>query len=159
MIGDVKIFDFGLARELEPALRQSDGTYKLTIDTGSPRYMAPEVALGKTYNDTADVYSFCILLWEILSMTLPFEGFTMKMLQKHVYEKGARPKCEPKWPDSLKDMMALAWGVSTQRRPSMEKVKNLIRDEIAKNTGQKFNESMDFSHKSELSVRRALKQQ
>ena len=37
--GDVKIFDFGLAKEFNPANVLDDGTYKLTGDTGSPRYM------------------------------------------------------------------------------------------------------------------------
>ena len=35
--GDVKIFDFGLAKELEPSKKLEDGTYNLTGDTGSPR--------------------------------------------------------------------------------------------------------------------------
>jgi len=43
----VKIFDFGLAKEVDPDQRLEDGTYKLTADTGSLRYMAPEVSLGK----------------------------------------------------------------------------------------------------------------
>jgi serine/threonine protein kinase len=45
--GDVKIFDFGLAREFDPVKQDEDGCYNLTGDTGSPRYMAPEVALNK----------------------------------------------------------------------------------------------------------------
>jgi serine/threonine protein kinase len=36
----VKIFDFGLAKEFDPK-SAVDGAYKLTGDTGSPRYMAP----------------------------------------------------------------------------------------------------------------------
>jgi len=39
--GDVKLFDFGLSREL-PRQTLADGTYNMTGDTGSPRYMAPE---------------------------------------------------------------------------------------------------------------------
>ena len=35
--GDVKIFDFGLAKELDQREKLEDGTYKLTGDTGSPR--------------------------------------------------------------------------------------------------------------------------
>ena len=45
--GDIKIFDFGLAKELHPDDKMENGLYNLTGDTGSPRYMAPEVALGK----------------------------------------------------------------------------------------------------------------
>ena len=40
--GDVKLFDFGLAKEIDRSQVQRDGLYKLTGDTGSPRYMAPE---------------------------------------------------------------------------------------------------------------------
>ena len=39
---DVKIFDFGLAKELDESKILEDGTYNLTGDTGSLRYMAPE---------------------------------------------------------------------------------------------------------------------
>jgi serine/threonine protein kinase len=40
--GDVKIFDLGLAKEIDPKKKLPDGTYNLTADTGSLRYMAPE---------------------------------------------------------------------------------------------------------------------
>ena len=40
--GDVKIFDFGLAKEINRSKVLGDGTYQMTGDTGSPRYMAPE---------------------------------------------------------------------------------------------------------------------
>jgi serine/threonine protein kinase len=53
---DVKIFDFGLAAEMHPSLRvNGTNTYRLTAESGSPRYMAPEVALGQPYNHLVDV--------------------------------------------------------------------------------------------------------
>ena len=57
----------GLAKEVDPAKKLEDGTYKLTGDTGSLRYMAPEVSLGKPYNDTVDTFSFAILCWQMLA--------------------------------------------------------------------------------------------
>jgi serine/threonine protein kinase len=47
-----------LSKEISESLAVGDGTYKLTGDTGTPRYMAPEVALEKPYNMTCDVVSF-----------------------------------------------------------------------------------------------------
>ena len=38
---DVKVFDFGLAKELYDDQKKEDGLYNLTAMTGSPRYMAP----------------------------------------------------------------------------------------------------------------------
>jgi serine/threonine protein kinase len=40
--GDIKIFDFGLAVEFDPAKAKQNGKYRLTGDTGTIRYMAPE---------------------------------------------------------------------------------------------------------------------
>jgi serine/threonine protein kinase len=53
----VKLFDFGLARILEN-VSVSDEVYEMSGETGSLRYMAPEVADCQPYNQKADVYSF-----------------------------------------------------------------------------------------------------
>ena len=46
---DIKLFDFGLAKEVHSEDKDENGLYKLTGMTGSPRYMAPEVGLEKPY--------------------------------------------------------------------------------------------------------------
>jgi serine/threonine protein kinase len=55
--GTVKLFDFGLARIVENA-SVSNEVYQMSGETGSLRYMAPEVADCHPYNQKADVYSF-----------------------------------------------------------------------------------------------------
>jgi serine/threonine protein kinase len=144
----VKIFDFGLAKEFDPTTVDKDNTYKLTGDTGSPRYMAPEVALANPYNETVDVYSFCILLWQILKIETPFEGYTMNMFTKKVTMAGTRPMCDPKWPESISNMMKLGWGVSIKNRPSMDDVCVCLRNEIESNTDEEVCDIMDASRRS-----------
>ena len=56
--GTVKLIDFGLATILNNASPQSDEVYEMSGETGSLRYMAPEVADSRPYNHKADVYSF-----------------------------------------------------------------------------------------------------
>lgn len=59
--GTVKLLDFGLARVVDDASPYSNDKYEMSGETGSLRYMSPEVADCRPYNHKADVYSFCKL--------------------------------------------------------------------------------------------------
>ena len=56
--------DFGLAKEIRVSERVDEEIplYKMSGETGSMRYMSPEIHLSKPYNLTADVHSFAMLL-------------------------------------------------------------------------------------------------
>lgn len=153
----MKIFDFGLAKEIDPSKQDASGLYKLTGDTGSPRYMAPEVALEKPYNERADVYSFSILLWQILELETPFAGYSMSLFNKKIVQEGVRPLCNGKWPTAVVDMMQRGWSI-VAKRPSMKEVASVLRDEISRHTDVTEGGSGDFldaSRKSEMSMRGA----
>ena len=63
----LKVLDFDLARWV-PHGDDENSAFLMTKKMGSPRWMAPEVAMGKSYNLTADVYSFSLLCHELLSL-------------------------------------------------------------------------------------------
>mmetsp|Transcript_24069 Transcript_24069/g.37107 ORF Transcript_24069/g.37107 Transcript_24069/m.37107 type:complete len:441 (+) Transcript_24069:140-1462(+) len=126
--GDVKLFDFGLAREVDPRDVDKDGTYKLSANTGSLRYMAPEVALGQPYNFSVDVYSFSILLWELMSLETPFQGFNVRLQNEQVIKGGTRPKTNKDWPTSVRNLMQRGWSEDIVRRPSMEAATKILKD-------------------------------
>jgi serine/threonine protein kinase len=152
--GDIKIFDFGLAKELHEDQKLDNGLYKLTGDTGSPRYMAPEVALGKPYNETCDVYSFSILTWQMLRVETPFELYgSMKSFRTKVVEQGVRPGIDPKWPDDISTMLRNCWSPDIAKRPSMDDVCETLRGAINRDTDEEIVEIMDASRRSELSLR------
>ncbi|WP_428263528.1 serine/threonine-protein kinase [Haliangium sp.] len=70
----VKLIDFGIARilhESQPVAPRPGGTIKLT---GTPEYMAPEVIRGGALAASADIYAAGVLLYELLTGTLPFTG-------------------------------------------------------------------------------------
>jgi len=149
--GDVKIFDFGLAKELDQRKKLDDGTYNLTGDTGSPRYMAPEVFLGKRYNETADTYSFSILCWQILALDIPFEHIkTNSMLKKSVILGGVRPKIKEEWGDSICRMLRECF-VDNPSRPSMSDTCELLRIEINRLSDEDIDEYLDESRRSRFS--------
>lgn len=70
--GTVKISDFGLSCVLEIGHSSSD----LTAETGTYRWMAPEVIRHEPYSTKADVYSFGVVLWEMITKDQPFRGMT-----------------------------------------------------------------------------------
>lgn len=128
--GDVKIFDFGLAREYPKTEKMANDTYEMSGKTGSLRYMAPEVALEQPYNETVDVYSLAIMAWQIFEMDTPFRGYSIAMHNNLVIEKGGRPKVNPKWGSRLGDWLKKSWSAKIPNRPSTKECTKVLRDEI-----------------------------
>ncbi len=124
----LKLFDFGLAKELKDYKRHVDGTYQLTANTGSKRYMAPEVATRNRYNLSVDVFSFGILLWEICSLEKPFDGFTELQHMNLVVQRGHRPRMDTikHWPLSVRHIISRCWHPISNERPSFRQVVNAL---------------------------------
>jgi serine/threonine protein kinase len=69
--GDVKLIDFGVAKDEAPS--------KLTMTgmiVGTPSYMSPEQANGEKINNQSDIYSLGVLLYEMITGIKPFSGDT-----------------------------------------------------------------------------------
>ncbi|KAF2917700.1 serine/threonine-protein kinase STY8 isoform X1 [Oryza sativa Japonica Group] len=65
----VKIADFGVAR-------QGNQEGQMTAETGTYRWMAPEIINHKPYDNKADVFSFAIVLWELVTLKVPYDNMT-----------------------------------------------------------------------------------
>ena len=111
------LYDFGLAKELKGP--HDNGKYKLSGNTGSWAYMAPEVAKGYKYNASVDVYSFGILLWELLSGKHAFEGMSN-------VDKEARPPFLRTWPTSLETLITECWHWNPNTRPTFVEIEERL---------------------------------
>jgi serine/threonine protein kinase len=128
--GDIKIFDFGMARELLRLAEHSDGTYNFTQMTGTLRYMAPEVALGHPYNASVDAYSFSIILWEILALDRAYKSLTSEDEFKTAFRKGNRPRLQSSFSERCKAILAGGWSPKLQDRLTMSTINGMLRREL-----------------------------
>ena len=78
-------------------------------ETGSLRYMAPEVAAALPYNHKADVYSFGMILWEIFHGVKPFEGMDRDMFYDRVVHGQERPDMGKKVPPEMAVLIQRCW--------------------------------------------------
>ena len=83
--GNAKIMDFGIARSL--ATKSTTG---LGVMIGTPEYMSPEQVEGKDVDPRSDLYSLGIILYEMATGRVPFEGDTPFTIG--VKQKSERPK-------------------------------------------------------------------
>jgi len=151
--GYVKLFDFGLAKELDPKTHIEDGAYHMTAKTGSRYYMAPEVALSKPYGLSADVYSFAILLWQLCSTAQPFEDMPRKEYFSNVICGKERLFLNKNWSSTLQNIMKWSWAHKPSVRPPMSDIsssmkREIMREEKKARSWPQFGENL-FRSKSE----------
>mmetsp|Transcript_17969 Transcript_17969/g.51049 ORF Transcript_17969/g.51049 Transcript_17969/m.51049 type:complete len:399 (-) Transcript_17969:346-1542(-) len=118
----VKLGDLGLARELDNQMTKCTGTW---------RYMAPEVLTSNSYTETADVYSCGLLLHEVMSGKVPFDGLNVIRVVQAV-TTGQRP--DPKdinGPspiiDVLGEVLDACWAEEPTDRPSASYLAQCIK--------------------------------
>jgi len=120
--GELKIVDFSLSAQIPDDVAYSTQTYQMTGNTGTPRYMAPEVAKQQPYNSKVDVYSFTMILWEMLTLKPPFGHMSMKSFRKSVIFGNQRPKIDSKWPEELKELLVQGWSTDINKRPNFKQI-------------------------------------
>lgn len=135
--GVVKLIDFGLARIVDNASPDSNELHEMSGETGSLRYMAPEVAKADMYNQKADVYSFGIILWELNSYEKPFDGMHREEFYDKVVHGGYRPELSRKFPEDLSTLIQSCWSSEPDERPNFSEIVETLKAMLAKEKGHK----------------------
>lgn len=111
---ELKICDFGTACDKQTVM---------TNNKGSAAWMAPEVFEGNTYTEKCDIFSWGIILWEVLTRRLPFDeirGNDLRVLW--AIHSGQRPPPIQDCPEILEDLMTRCWDKDSSVRPTMSEI-------------------------------------
>lgn len=118
-VGEIKLFDLGLAKILPPSRKNASETYLLSR-VGTPIYRAPEVTRGDFYGKAADVYSLGVLIWEIMALSTPFE-WRINFAYSDSFTVEKVPVC-PCWPQPVQDLVRDCVAVEPKHRPATKHI-------------------------------------
>ncbi|KAK6931274.1 Serine-threonine/tyrosine-protein kinase, catalytic domain [Dillenia turbinata] len=127
----LKVGDFGLSKLIK--VQCTNEAYKMTGETGSYRYMAPEVFKHRKYDKKVDVFSFAMILYEMLEGEPPMSNYEPYEAAKYVAE-GHRPLFRAKgYIPELKELTEMCWAADMNKRLSfldilkrLEKIKGIM---------------------------------
>nr|AFC37605.1 serine threonine protein kinase [Piper colubrinum] len=117
----VKVADFGVAR-----VKAQSGV--MTAETGTYRWMAPEMVIAhKAYDHKADVFSFGIVLWELLTAKIPYEYLTPVQAAVGVVQKGLRPTIPKHTHPKLAELLERCWQQDPNGRPDFAEITEILQ--------------------------------
>jgi serine/threonine protein kinase len=131
----VKVCDFNLSRVMESSAVLS------SVAATNPRWLAPEILSGKGYTFASDVFAFGVILWELLTWTVPWPDHGPWQVVAMITEGRQRPET-PTSMDQLKgggfpginlytDLMQDCWHQDAEARPSFAVIISRLRAMLA----------------------------
>uniref|UniRef100_A0A8C6HUN3 Tyrosine-protein kinase receptor n=1 Tax=Mus spicilegus TaxID=10103 RepID=A0A8C6HUN3_MUSSI len=122
----VKIGDFGMTRDVyETDYYRKGGKGLLPV-----RWMAPESLKDGIFTTHSDVWSFGVVLWEIVTLAeQPYQGLSNEQVLKFVMDGGVLEELE-NCPIQLQELMRLCWQHSPRLRPTFVHILDRIQDEL-----------------------------
>jgi len=114
----VKVCDFGLSTMVKRHLDR----FTAMTPVGTPCWTAPEVLRNELYSERADVFSFGVVLWELVTREDPYQGMPTFQIVIAVGQHKMRPLIPPNAPSALSQLMADCWNEDPNLRPPFSEI-------------------------------------
>ncbi|KAL3905425.1 MAG: hypothetical protein SGILL_009683, partial [Bacillariaceae sp.] len=125
--GVLKVADFGLSK-VRPDPKKSDrDSFLMTGETGSYRFMAPEVFLHKHYNESVDTYSYGMILFYLLDGKPPWPFESGMVAVKKASVEGDRPPIPRSWDSRLQVLLQECWDENPSNRPPFRQILHTLQ--------------------------------
>ncbi|XP_023669189.1 mitogen-activated protein kinase kinase kinase 12 [Paramormyrops kingsleyae] len=111
----VKISDFGTSKEL------SDNSTKMSF-AGTVAWMAPEVIRNEPVSEKVDVWSFGVVLWELLTGEIPYKDVDSSAIIWGVGNNSLQLPVPDSCPDGFKILLQQCWNFKPRNRPSFRQI-------------------------------------
>jgi tetratricopeptide (TPR) repeat protein len=152
-----KLTDFGLAEVRLKARVMSDRS----DDDDTIRWMAPEIMVYKPYTSSADIYSYGVILWELVTRKIPFEGQPPAVIVPQVTQ-GKREAVDPipeSCPPKLSRLIRQCWTKELSERPSANDAINQLKEEVSSSpvtltAGDSHLSNLDSNQETSVSYKR-----
>lgn len=123
----VKLSDFGMAR-----LSKEDN---MTRGRGTANWMSPEILSETKYDCKVDVYSFSMVMYEVICQEIPFEEIQDPAAIRDLILQGSRPDLSlipPECPSRLTDLVRRCWDPYPSNRPAFEEIRHCLSEMLDK---------------------------
>mmetsp|Transcript_27799 Transcript_27799/g.24426 ORF Transcript_27799/g.24426 Transcript_27799/m.24426 type:complete len:361 (-) Transcript_27799:923-2005(-) len=114
----VKLCDFGLSR----TKYKSDKKKLAKQRVGTPHWMAPEILRGEKYQETADVYSFGMILWELITGEIPYYNVPISDIIVNVGQEKKQVPIPTKGPPLIVKIVGDCLNFDPKERPSFKEI-------------------------------------
>lgn len=116
-----KISNFGLAKR----------TKDLNLDDTMPElvYDAPEILEGEDYSEASDVYSYGMILYQIITCLKSFKSSNSIFHTSTRITRGERPEISPNTPAIYSQLIKRCWSQNSYERPTFNEILSLLRED------------------------------
>ena len=118
----VKLADFGLSKSKKLV---ASFTRRSSQHGGTITHMAPEILLNDSdelFCEESDVYSYGIVMWEVLSRAVPFEGLHQVQIRAQIDQEQRPSPIPAESPSALIELMEFCWAQEVAMRPKFKQV-------------------------------------